>query len=97
MCRARRLPVLTFLNKFDRPGREPLELLDEIEAQIGLRPTPATWPVGIAGDLRGVIDRRTGEYVRFTRTDRGALAGAGGGRRRRRRRRRGGRGVADGP
>ena len=31
---------------------------DEIEAQIGLRPTPATWPVGIAGDLRGVIDRQ---------------------------------------
>ncbi len=72
VCRARRLPVLTFLNKYDRPGREPLELLDEIEAQIGLRPTPATWPVGIAGDLRGVIDRRTGDYIRFTRTDRGA-------------------------
>ena len=72
VCRDRRLPVLTFLNKYDRPGREPLELLDEIEAQIGLRPTPATWPVGIAGDLRGVIDRRTGDYIRFTRTDRGA-------------------------
>ncbi len=72
VCRARRLPVLTFLNKYDRPGREPLELLDEIESQIGLRPTPVTWPVGIAGDLRGVVDRRSGDYVRFTRTDRGA-------------------------
>jgi peptide chain release factor 3 len=72
VCRARRLPVLTFLNKFDRPGREPLELLDEIEDQIGLRPTPATWPVGLPGDLRGVIDRRTGDYVRYTRTERGA-------------------------
>ena len=72
VCRARRLPVLTFLNKYDRPGREPLELLDEIESKIGLRPTPVTWPVGIAGDLRGVIDRRTGDYIRFTRTDRGA-------------------------
>ena len=72
VCRARRLPVLTFLNKYDRPGREPLELLDEIEAQIGLRPTPVTWPVGIAGDLRGVVDRRSGDYIRFTRTDRGA-------------------------
>jgi peptide chain release factor 3 len=72
VCRARRLPVLTFLNKYDRPGREPLELLDEIEAQIGLRPTPVTWPVGIAGDLRGVVDRRNGNYIRFTRTDRGA-------------------------
>src|SRR5262245_7022017 len=74
VCRSRRLPVLTFLNKYDRPGREPLELLDEIEAQIGLRPTPATWPVGIAGELRGVIDRQQPEltYIRYTRTDRGA-------------------------
>jgi peptide chain release factor 3 len=71
VCRLRRLPVLTFLNKFDRPGRDVLELLDEIEGQIGLRPTPVTWPVGIAGDLRGVIDRRTGEFTRFTRTARG--------------------------
>jgi peptide chain release factor 3 len=74
VCRARQLPVLTFLNKYDRPGREPLELLDEIEAEIGLRPTPATWPVGPSGDFRGVIDRRTGQFVRFTRTSRGATA-----------------------
>ena len=47
VCRSRSLPVLTFLNKFDRPGRDPLELLDEIEKQIDLRPTPATWPVGL--------------------------------------------------
>ena len=46
VCRSRNLPVLTFLNKYDRPGREPLELLDEIEEQINLRPTPVTWPVG---------------------------------------------------
>ncbi len=72
VCRSRSLPVITFLNKYDRPGREPLELLDEIERQIGLRPTPATWPVGIAGDFRGVIDRRTGEFTRFTRTTRGS-------------------------
>ncbi len=71
VCRARSLPVITFLNKYDRPGRDPLELLDEIEAQIGLRPTPATWPVGISGDFRGVIDRRTGGFTRFTRTARG--------------------------
>lgn len=71
VCRSRRLPVLTFLNKCDRPGRDPLGLLDEIQAQIGLRPTPVTWPVGIPGDFRGVIDRRTGDFVRFTRTTRG--------------------------
>jgi len=74
VCRARNIPILTFLNKYDRPGRDPLELLDEIEARIELRPTPVTWPVGIPGDFRGVIDRRTGEFVRFTRTARGATA-----------------------
>ncbi|MFM8650132.1 MAG: peptide chain release factor 3 [Actinomycetota bacterium] len=72
VCRSRNLPVITFFNKYDRPGRDPLELLDEVEEQIGLRPTPATWPVGIPGDFRGVIDRRSGEYIRFTRTARGA-------------------------
>ena len=68
VCRSRDLPVLTFLNKLDRPGLEPLELLDQIEEQIGLRPTPATWPVGSYGDLRGVLDRRTDIFTRFTRT-----------------------------
>ncbi len=74
VCRARALPVLTFLNKYDRPGREPLELLDEIAEKIGLTPTPVTWPVGIAGDFRGVVDRRSGELVRFARTAHGARA-----------------------
>ena len=74
VCRSRNLPVLTFLNKYDRPSREPLELLDEIEAQINLRPTPVTWPVGNGEDFHGVIDRRTGMYTAFTRTARGASA-----------------------
>jgi peptide chain release factor 3 len=72
VCRSRNLPVLTFLNKFDRPSRDPLELLDEIETQIDLRPTPATWPVGDGEDFRGVIDRRRHVFSRFTRTPRGA-------------------------
>jgi peptide chain release factor 3 len=72
VCRARNLPLLSFINKWDRPGHEALDLLDEIERQIGLTPTPVTWPVGIAGDFRGVIDRRTGEFTRFTRVARGA-------------------------
>ena len=74
VCRARNLPILTFMNKYDRPGRDPLGLLDEIEKRILVRPTPVTWPVGIPGDFRGVIDRRSGRYVRFTRTARGSVA-----------------------
>jgi len=72
VCRSRNLPVITFLNKYDRPGREPLELLDEIESQIQLRPTPVTWPVGSGEEFVGLIDRRTDMYTRFTRTARGA-------------------------
>ncbi|KOX07462.1 peptide chain release factor 3, partial [Nocardiopsis sp. NRRL B-16309] len=52
--------------------REPLELLDEIEQRIGLRPTPLNWPVGIAGDFRGLIDRASGTYTKMTRQPGGA-------------------------
>jgi peptide chain release factor 3 len=72
VCRSRHVPVVTFVNKWDRPGREPLELLDEIEQRIGLRPTPMNWPVGVAGDFRGLIERGTGEFTSFTRTPGGA-------------------------
>ena len=53
VCRYRQIPVLTVINKWDRPGREALELMDEVAAKTGLQPTPLTWPVGIAGDFRG--------------------------------------------
>jgi peptide chain release factor 3 len=72
VCRSRGVPVLTFVNKWDRPGREALELLDEVEQTIGLRPMPLTWPVGPAGDLRGLVECATGELSRFHRTAGGA-------------------------
>ena len=72
VCRTRGLPLITFVNKWDRPGLDALELLDQIENQIDLPAVPVTWPVGIAGDFRGVIDRRDDSYVRFTRVARGA-------------------------
>ncbi len=72
VCRSRAVPVITFVNKWDRPGREPLELLDEIEQRIGLHPAPVNWPVGVAGDFRGLVERATGEYVTFERTPGGA-------------------------
>ncbi len=76
VCRARHLPILTFLNKYDRPGRDPIELMDEIEQQIDLRATPVTWPVGIPGDFRGVVDRRNGSFIRYARTAHGTTAGS---------------------
>ncbi|GII75788.1 peptide chain release factor 3 [Sphaerisporangium rufum] len=72
VCRHRRIPVITFVNKWDRPGREALELLDEVEERTGLRPTPVTWPLGVAGDFHGVVERPGGRIVRYTRTPGGA-------------------------
>ena len=72
VCRHRGIPVITVVNKWDRPGRDALDLMDEISTRIGLKPTPLTWPVGEAGDFRGVLDRRTGDMVAFTRTVGGA-------------------------
>jgi peptide chain release factor 3 len=72
VCRHRGIPVITVVNKWDRPGRDALALMDQIADRTGLRPTPLTWPVGVSGDFRGVLDRRTDEFIRFTRTAGGA-------------------------
>ena len=72
VCKARGIPVITVINKWDRPGLDPLALMEEIQDEIGLVPTPLTWPVGVSGDFRGVLDRRSGEYVAYTRTAGGA-------------------------
>jgi len=72
VCKARGLPIVTVINKWDRVGREPLELVDEIVDEIGLQPTPLFWPVGIAGDFRGLArvgeEGEVEEYIHFTRT-----------------------------
>jgi peptide chain release factor 3 len=56
VCRRHRLPILTFVNKFDRPARDPLELLDDIERTLGIAAAPVNWPVGNAEHFRGVYD-----------------------------------------
>jgi peptide chain release factor 3 len=71
VCRMRRIPIFTFINKMDRPGREPLELLDEIEQELGLACWPVNWPIGSGDRFRGVIDRRSHEVVLFQRAERG--------------------------
>jgi peptide chain release factor 3 len=71
VCRMRRIPIFTFINKMDRPGREPLELLDEIEQELGLACWPVNWPIGSGDRFRGVIDRRTQEVILFQRAERG--------------------------
>jgi len=59
VCRARNTPIVTFVNKLDRDVRPPLELLDEIEAALGMAAAPFTWPIGMGRAFRGVLDLRT--------------------------------------
>src|SRR5699024_2346740 len=72
VCNARGLPIVTVINKCDRVGREPLELVDEIVNEIELQPTPLYWPVGMAGDFRGLAhindDGEADNYIHFIRT-----------------------------
>ncbi|MCG3188374.1 MAG: Peptide chain release factor 3 [Burkholderiaceae bacterium] len=56
VCRARSTPILTFVNKMDREVREPLELMDEIERELGMSVVPFTWPVGMGKVFHGVMD-----------------------------------------
>lgn len=74
VCRHRGIPVLTFINKWDRPGRDALELCDELVERIDLQPMPLTWPVGTPGHFQGVLDVPTGQFVRYSRTAGGAKA-----------------------
>ena len=54
VCRLRDTPIMTFINKLDREGREPIELLDEIESVLKIQCSPVTWPIGMGGRLKGV-------------------------------------------
>ncbi|NJD06582.1 MAG: peptide chain release factor 3 [Methylococcaceae bacterium] len=54
VCRLRDTPILTFINKLDREGREPIELLDEVESVLGIQCVPMTWPIGMGKRFKGV-------------------------------------------
>ncbi|HEX2164182.1 MAG TPA: peptide chain release factor 3 [Thermoanaerobaculia bacterium] len=74
VCRQRGLPVLTFVNKLDLPGREPLELLDEIERVLGMPAAAVDWPLGMGRDFQGVYDLAASRVLRFERVARGERA-----------------------
>jgi len=72
VCKLRSLPIFTFVNKLDRPGREPLSLLDEIEKELGLQTYAVNWPIGMGDRFKGVFDRRTQQIHLFERTAHGS-------------------------
>jgi len=72
VCRLRGIPIVTFINKMDRLGREPLALLDEIERVLGIPCAPINWPVGVGPMFAGVYERGSGRLFQFQRAEGGA-------------------------
>ncbi|MBM3845527.1 MAG: peptide chain release factor 3 [Verrucomicrobia bacterium] len=68
VCRQRGVPIFTFMNKCDRPMKDPLELLDELERVLGIGAFPVNWPIGTGFDFQGVYDRRDKLVYLFERT-----------------------------
>ena len=68
VCRLRKIPVLTFINKMDMPCRDPLDLMHEVEEVLGIHSCALNWPIGTGREFVGVVDRASNEYVMFART-----------------------------
>lgn len=68
VCRLRDMPIITFINKMDRDGQDPFDLLDEIEQKLALDVTPASWPIGMGRDFKGCYDLINDKLILFART-----------------------------
>ena len=74
VCRLRQIPVLTFINKMDLPGRPPLDLMTEVEELLKIPASAMNWPIGSGREFMGVVTRKTRHLLLFSKT---AKAGAG--------------------
>lgn len=68
VCRLRDMPIITFINKLDREGQDPFDLLDEIENTLALDVTPASWPIGMGRDFKGCYDLLNDRLILFDRS-----------------------------
>jgi len=73
VCRLRDTPIITFINKMDRPGRDPFALLDEISSTLALDVSPVTWPVGMGSDFKGCYDVVHDRMIVFEENEQGVL------------------------
>ena len=71
VCKLRKIPIFTFVNKMDRHGRDPLDIMAEIEDVLGMDVVPVNWPVGAGSDFRGIYDRLDRRLVTFSGGDHG--------------------------
>jgi peptide chain release factor 3 len=69
VCRLRDVPIITFINKLDRDGREPFDLIDEIERTLALDVAPASWPIGMGRNFRGCYDLLDDRLLLIDRTN----------------------------
>ena len=67
VCRLRDMPIITFINKLDREGQDPFDLLDEIEQNLALDVVPASWPIGMGRDFKGCYDLMHDQLILFDR------------------------------
>ena len=74
VCRMRNLPTVTFMNKLDRFGMDPLELLDEVSNTLNLKVVPMNWPIGMGKEFKGVVDLQTKEALLFEGERHGTVA-----------------------
>lgn len=74
VCRLRKTPVLTFINKMDLPSKEPLELLQEVEDVLGILASPISWPIGSGASFKGIVYPKTRQCILFTKSK---VGGAG--------------------
>ena len=75
VCRLRDTPIMTFVNKLDRDGRAPIELLDEIEAVLRIHPAPVTWPIGMGRELQGIYHLPEDRIYVYEAGERGRVGG----------------------
>ena len=74
VCRLRDLPILTFCNKMDRESRETFEIIDEIQENLAIDVTPASWPIGMGRDFIGCYDMLNDRLELMERADRNKVA-----------------------
>ncbi len=75
VCARRHIPIFTFINKLDRDARDPFELVDEIEQELGIPTCPVNWPIGSGKGFKGVYDRKTENVLLFSDTQKGTKEG----------------------
>ena len=75
VCRLRDTPIMTFINKLDRDGRAPIELLDEIERVLRIQTAPVTWPIGMGRELKGIYHLLEDRIYLYEAGERGRVGG----------------------